>query len=126
MEQYDAELIDHTVIDRLHRTGGDELVGKMLELFATYVADRVQDARHAVDEGRLADVAKAAHAIRSSAGNIGATVLFDIATRIEHNVENAAPQEAPSMVGELEHTFAATLRGVEQLEWSRDETNSGG
>src|SRR3974390_3182478 len=58
--------IDPAALERLRRLGGEEFVGKMAELFLSYGAQKISEARQASNAADLAAVAKAAHAIKRS------------------------------------------------------------
>jgi HPt (histidine-containing phosphotransfer) domain-containing protein len=75
--------LDRQALARLDRLGGSELVRRMLSLFDEYGAARVDDAIAAAKAKDWAAVARAAHALRSSAGNVGATRLLGVATQLE-------------------------------------------
>jgi HPt (histidine-containing phosphotransfer) domain-containing protein len=75
--------LDCQALARLDRLGGADLVRRMLALFDEYGAARVDDALAAAKAKDWAEVARAAHALRSSAGNVGASRLLGVATQLE-------------------------------------------
>ena len=64
--------IDPAALERLRRMGGDDFTLKMTDLFLSYGAQKIGEARQALQAANPAGVAKAVHAIKSSAGNAGA------------------------------------------------------
>ena len=74
---------DTEAITRLRGLGGDALVRRIAALFMDFVAARVGDAIAGGEAGDLQSVAGAAHAIRSSAANVGAIALLSVATDLE-------------------------------------------
>jgi HPt (histidine-containing phosphotransfer) domain-containing protein len=98
--------IDPAALERLRRLGGEEFVGKMAELFLSYGAQKISEARQASNAADLAAVAKAAHAIKSSAGNIGASQVQDLATRMERLALEAQAEQVAALMSELEEAFA--------------------
>lgn len=77
------EPLDRTALDRLRRIGGDRLLATMLDSFLANGPGRVTAATAAAAALDGDGVAAAAHALKSSAGNIGARRLQDTADRIE-------------------------------------------
>ena len=78
----------------------------MAELFLSYGAQKISEARQASNAADLAAVAKAAHAIKSSAGNIGASQVQDLATRMERLALEAQAEQVAALMSELEEAFA--------------------
>jgi HPt (histidine-containing phosphotransfer) domain-containing protein len=98
--------IDPDALERLRGLGGDEFVLKMTKLFLSYVAQKIEDARQALETSNLAGVAKATHAIKSSAGNVGALEVQDLATRIESMASQSQDDSLATLMAELDQAFA--------------------
>src|SRR6185369_5296333 len=67
--------LDPVALERLRRLGGEEFTRKMIDLFLSYSAQKIGEARRALEAANLDAVAKAAHPVRSSAGNVGAVIV---------------------------------------------------
>ncbi len=91
---------------RLHRLGGGKFVGEMIDLFLDYAAGKVAEARKAQRAGDCAGVARAVHPIKSSAGNVGATRVQELAAQIELAAKPPVGDDLDRMVGALEKAFA--------------------
>lgn len=76
-------LVDPEALDRLKEWGGDTLVAKMVELFLEVTPERVEAIRKGLEVGDLNAIERGAHSLRSSAGNLGADAVRDLAGRIE-------------------------------------------
>jgi len=98
--------LEMAAIERLRKLGGDEFVGQMLDLFLDYAAIKIAEAQKAGAAGDLAAVAKAVHPIKSSAGNIGAYRVQDLAAQIEQLAKQPAGVELHPLLGALETAFA--------------------
>jgi two-component system, cell cycle response regulator DivK len=99
--------MENVALERLRKLGGDEFVGQMIDLFLDYAATKIAEARQAGLAGDLAAVARAVHPIKSSAGNIGASQVQEIAARLEQLTKQ--PPGGPGLnplLGELERAFA--------------------
>jgi HPt (histidine-containing phosphotransfer) domain-containing protein len=75
--------IDPQALERLRTLGGKELVSKMVELFTSYAESVLQEAAAGLEAGNLEAVHRAAHSLKSSAGNLGALQVQDLAGRVE-------------------------------------------
>jgi HPt (histidine-containing phosphotransfer) domain-containing protein len=74
---------DGVAIERLQRLGGAELVRGMLELFLAQAPERIRALEAAAAAGDASQVEKAAHSLKSSAGNLGALRLQNAAALLE-------------------------------------------
>ena len=93
-------------LERLHRLGGGKFVGEMIDLFLAYAATKVAEARQAQVTGDCAGIARAAHPIKSSAGNVGATRVQELAAQIEQSANQQPSGDLDRLLGELETAFA--------------------
>ena len=98
--------LDVATIEKLRQIGGQEFVSQMIDLFLSYVPQKLAEARTAAQAGDLLRVQKAVHPIKSSAGNIGARPLRDLAARIEHLASDQRRESIDAMVTELEAAYA--------------------
>ncbi|MEY4386340.1 MAG: Hpt domain [Verrucomicrobiota bacterium] len=98
--------LDPAAMERLRKLGGEAFVSKMVQLFVDYAGEKVAAARQAQAAGNLSGVADAVHPIKSSAGNIGACRVQELAQRIEQLAKQGQGESAGLLVGELEAAFA--------------------
>lgn len=68
-------LLDPEALERLRGFGGEKLLRGMVELFVKNAPARVADARAAFDGGDAAALRSAFHALKSSAGQLGAVTV---------------------------------------------------
>jgi CheY-like chemotaxis protein/HPt (histidine-containing phosphotransfer) domain-containing protein len=106
--------LNPAALERLHRLGGAEFVGKMIALFLSYTAEKIAGARAAQVAGDLGGVAKAVHPIKSSAGNVGATRVQELAQRLEALAQQGPSAAVTALVGELEQAFLAVKPELER------------
>ncbi len=74
---------DESVLGRVRKMGGPTLVRRLLTLVLEQTPGRIGAILAGAESGDLPSVAFAAHALRSSAGNVGAVRVLDLATRLE-------------------------------------------
>ncbi len=104
----DTRDFDPETIIKLRQLGGDRLILKLVAVFGEFARDRVQDAVTAGQSGDLEGLARAAHAVRSSAGNVGALRLLAIATALEQAARAGRAAPIPALVSDLHTAFVAT------------------
>ena len=102
-------------LERLAEWGGDELVSKMVELFLQVTPDRVQAIRSGLRDEDMKKVERGAHSLRSSAGNLGAKRVQELAGRIEELASLGNREGLAPLVGELETHFRATVQELEAV-----------
>jgi CheY-like chemotaxis protein len=115
--------LDPAALQRLRRLGGEAFEGQMIDVFLQYAGAKVVEVRAAHASGNLDELAKAAHPLKSSAGNVGASRVQDLATRIEMLAHQAEAAPLTALVGELECAFAAVKP---ELEKHKHELNVAG
>jgi len=96
--------LDLAAIERLRRLGGDKFTTEMIRLFIDYGGQKMAEARSALAAGDLKGVEKAVHPIKSSAGNVGAKRLQQLAMEAE---QQAREQQTPSLTSLIDQMQAA-------------------
>lgn len=92
---------------------GTVLIGRMLDTYEKTSDDLVRQIVAALEETRTEDLRKAAHALKSCSGNVGAEGLFGLSHKLEVAARNSELQSLPGLVKALraEHDNAlAELR----------------
>jgi HPt (histidine-containing phosphotransfer) domain-containing protein len=105
-----------TRLARLRQLGGPRLVGALIDLFVGGVSERLAAARVAAAAGDRAGVAAVAHALKASAGNLGADAVRRTAEALEH----AAGEPAEALPPLLDTLDQACARARECLEALRE------
>jgi HPt (histidine-containing phosphotransfer) domain-containing protein len=106
--------LDPAALERLHRLGGTTFVSKMIDIFAEYAGGKVREARAAHASGQLEQLADAVHPLKSSAGNVGAIRVQELATRLEALARQASSAPPAGLLEELEQAFAAAKAELEE------------
>lgn len=106
--------LDPTGFERLRRIGGETLVEAMVTAFLENAPGRVAAVVEAHAAWDHEGIARAAHSLKSTAGNLGATAVQRIAERLERDAHSVGAPELEELVMELQIRFdrlLATLRG---------------
>jgi len=93
-------------IERLFKLGGQKFTLDMIDLFFSYGAQKMAAAHEAWQAGNLVALAAAAHPLKSSAGNVGAGRVQELAGQVELSAQDQNAVLAGTQLDELEHAFA--------------------
>ncbi len=108
----EADFIDMRALERLRKIGGEAFLSKIVTLFVSHAEPAIKEAAACLRVGDLDSVQRAAHSLKSSAGNLGAQQLQSLAGRIEQLAENQKAGEIQLLLADLE---AAYLRAKARL-----------
>lgn len=102
-------ITDPEAITRLQRLGGDAFVVKMIDLFQSFVGTKIDEAlqsQRSGGAGNLDSVERAAHAIKSTAGNIGAFRVQELAFATEQAAKQSNATAVAMLLPQLEQAYA--------------------
>lgn len=115
--EFDAPLLAYEgaveIADRLEwlrEMGGEDFLRGIVEGFFDSVPERIQRARNSSKAGDLEAVAQIARSLKSSAGDIGAVNLYEVARRAELAAREPDQAAAEGFVESLQDYFNA-IRG---------------
>ncbi|MBV9859288.1 MAG: Hpt domain-containing protein [Alphaproteobacteria bacterium] len=107
-------LLDRGVFDEMIGLLGDEAGASVIDLFQTEIDGFIAMMRNAAatpgDRELREQVRRNAHALKSSAGQIGAAALADAARRVEQAAQDGDPLDAP--IAALLRCAAATEQAL--------------
>ena len=101
-----SECVDEAALIKLRKLGGASLLGQIIDLFLENAPKRIEAARVGERAGDLKSVERAAHSLKSSARNVGATRLGELAERIEHLAAGRKCDEIPDLLSSLEEAYS--------------------
>ncbi|MDH3227912.1 MAG: Hpt domain-containing protein [Thermoleophilia bacterium] len=104
--------IDPQALERVRQVGGDQLVADLVQLGLDSIRARAAAARDAVGRGDAAEVRREAHALRSSAANVGAVRLARLAEQVELHADARA--ELHELVDDLVVESATVERALRE------------
>jgi HPt (histidine-containing phosphotransfer) domain-containing protein len=102
-------------IDRFRRWGGNQLAGDMIAMFAADMPRRIAEARAALDESNPGIVVNAAHSMKSSAAQFGATSIADLCSQLEEMGEGAPSSIMETMLEEIRTELDEFLEWLDSL-----------
>jgi HPt (histidine-containing phosphotransfer) domain-containing protein len=95
---------------RLLAESDEDLVNEVLSVFQSDTADRLRKLRAALEAGDRQAVKNQAHAVKGSAGQVGAACVSDLCRRIESQALTADASVLHDLTGQLETAFADVCR----------------
>jgi HPt (histidine-containing phosphotransfer) domain-containing protein len=106
--------VDRGHLERLATRFGSHFLIQLIDLFITQGRERLDTAKRGMAAGDVSAIIGAAHALKSSAGNLGASSLGKCAGEIERRGNGGAPVEtlAP-LVCSLSDEFTAVCVALE-------------
>lgn len=102
------------VVAKLWRLGGEKLVGQLIELFEAGAPGRIAAILSAVAAGDGPTVEREAHALKSSAGNLGAMRMWALCQQLESRASVGELSRTAALAHQLESEFGRVsprLRG---------------
>ncbi len=102
----DPTIIDPAALKRLEEWGGTKLSKEIIRLFLDNGPVRVDQIRGAMDEDDLEVPERGAHSLKSSAANVGAQQLQDIASELELAASGGDLQRVRDLIPNLEQAYA--------------------
>lgn len=101
----DEEVLDPGAVDRLLRIGGQDFLIEMIDLFLEHAPRRLEAARAAYGESDFQTLYRAAHSLKSTAGNLGARPLQAVAERVEGLAAAEDGEEIPPLLDDMERRY---------------------
>lgn len=110
----ESQNLDPAALQRLQRLGDNAFVCRMIDLFLDYAPKKIGDARAAQAAGNFVGVENAVHPLKSSAGNIGACRILELARRLEDLAQQGQAEALAVSLRELELAFTAVKPALEE------------
>jgi HPt (histidine-containing phosphotransfer) domain-containing protein len=102
-------------LDMLRSVGGDQMVAMLMRTFIDFGDERVAKLVEEADNRRWEEVASIAHAIKSSARQLGAVALADACAATEEAGRAGDPAKATAGVAAIRTAFAAARPWMQAL-----------
>jgi HPt (histidine-containing phosphotransfer) domain-containing protein len=109
--------LDEEVLDNLRAASGDD-DEFLRELAAIYLEDtppRLEEIRLAARDGDASKLARAAHALRSGSGNLGATEVWRLCGELEKAGGSGTLAGVETTIRELDRQYARVETALQKL-----------
>jgi len=111
----DLPTLDSAQLARLNEWGGVELQKKMIGLFLTHAVERLDQIREGLSTGTAEKAETGAHTLKSSAGNVGAQRVQQLAQDAESLAEAGKLDELQGLLPSLEDEFDAACEALKSV-----------
>ncbi len=111
----DPTIIDPAALKRLEGWGGVNLSKEIVRLFLENGPTRVDQIRGAMDGEDLVVPERGAHSLKSSAANVGAQLLQEIASELEAAASGGDLQRVRDLIPNLEQAFSQAAQELEVI-----------
>jgi two-component system sensor histidine kinase/response regulator len=101
----ESDSLDVRALERLRKIGGEALLSNIAGLFVSHAEPAIKEAAACLEAGDFDCVQRAAHSLKSSAGNLGANQLQNLAARIESLAEGRKAGEIQPLLADLEAAY---------------------
>ena len=103
--EFSDEVLDRKILDTLKipaRNGKRSLLERVIDKYMESSAKLMESLRQAISRGELSEMQKAAHSLKSSSGNLGATKLATLCTELESMGREGTREGSHSLLPVLE------------------------
>jgi len=107
-----ATAINMAVIDELLSLGDDgdaSLLTDLIQMFLEDAPVKLNSIKTGFAKRDMNIVEKAAHSMKGSAGNLGATQIQEVCDQLQRSCHQSNPEEIAGLVAQLEVPFAQVL-----------------
>ena len=108
-------ILDQPTIENLKKLGGDDFLHELIDLFIEHSPGLVQTINDGQPASDWDKVGRAAHSLKSSAGNIGAFALQTVASDLEQAANNSDLPTITASIELLAPTFNAVVEALKKL-----------
>ena len=97
------DTLDEVKLAGLHQIASTnpQFMTNITSLFREDALVRLHDLQDALDSGNVEELGRAAHALKSSSGNVGAKRIYTICATIEENALSGSVEGAAELIGQL-------------------------
>jgi len=112
--QATVAVLDPTALESLRRFGGEKLLREMTALFLSSAPPRLATARVAAAANDAEGVRRAAHSLKSSAGQLGAMAMQQLCDQAESLAVAGSHAQLLPLVAEIEAAFGLVQSALEE------------
>jgi len=96
-------MLDPAALANIRAVDGDgSVLAEVIEIYLTEAPEQLQSLRNALEGGRLGDLGRTAHALKSASLNVGARTLCDLCHRLERQARAGQSAGTAELVAGIE------------------------
>jgi HPt (histidine-containing phosphotransfer) domain-containing protein len=109
-------VVKQAALERLKKWGGESLLRELIGIYRETAPGRLAELRRGVEQGQLDIAERAAHTMKSSAGNLGAVRVAELTADVERRIAAGELDGVADLVRELEEQLGHVLRELKEIE----------
>ena len=117
----ERDIIDSKALERLQEWGGSRLQQQMMKLFLEHAPERMDQIRNGLADTDAHLVELGSHSLKSSAGNVGAVVVQELAEQVENAAADKDLATAGGLLPDLESAFDEAQSALEAMRGGSEE-----
>jgi CheY-like chemotaxis protein/HPt (histidine-containing phosphotransfer) domain-containing protein len=101
--------VNRSVLEDLRALGdasGEDPLGEFVDLFLEDAPQRIRELRHGLAAREQQSVARTAHALKGSCGNLGLERMADLCGELEQAAKGGSPEQIPAVMKRIESEYA--------------------
>lgn len=111
----DLPLLHPATLNELREIGGQSFLTELIQIYLDDIPLRFTELRQALANNQREPFIRAAHTIKGSSSNLGATQLQHLAGELESTAKTAPLPSLVSEIDALEHSFTQTATALRTL-----------
>ena len=117
----DKEIISGKALERLQEWGGTRLQQQMMKLFLEHAPERMDQIRNGLSDADAHLVELGSHSLKSSAANVGAVSVQELAEQVENAAADKDLATAGGLLPDLESAFGEATSALEAMRGGTEE-----
>jgi HPt (histidine-containing phosphotransfer) domain-containing protein len=108
-------LVDGAALESLRELGGDDFLAEVIDTFLADAPALLATLHHALAEGGIAELRRAAHTLKSNGATLGAGEFTERCRALEQEAREGRLEDASDLVARIEEQYGLLERALEEL-----------
>ncbi len=108
-------LVDGAALESLRELGGDDFLAEVIDTFLADAPALLATLHHALAEGGIAELRRAAHTLKSNGATLGAGEFTERCRALEQEAREGRLEAASDLVARIEEQYGLLERALEEL-----------
>jgi len=108
-------VVDGAALESLRELGGDDFLAEVIDTFLADAPELLATLHHALAEGGIAELRRAAHTLKSNGATLGAGEFTERCRALEQEAREGRLEDASDLVARIEEQYGLLERALEEL-----------
>jgi CheY-like chemotaxis protein/HPt (histidine-containing phosphotransfer) domain-containing protein len=113
--QHPQGLVAGAALESLRELGGDDFLAEVIDTFLADAPALLATLHHALAEGGIAELRRAAHTLKSNGATLGAGEFTERCRALEQEAREGRLEDASDLVARIEEQYGLLERALEEL-----------